>query len=222
MARRAKIPDAQGPDAWDPSCRYTYWEEKAGNRTLHTSLLTSPSSTTVTYRAESASLLDLLPGKLQLQDSSASRRAWTVPIFGQGSPHRRANPDMFESNDYLRFDLEHPKQTACVRVSVENDLANTGTAFKFTCVEFQGSAAAKKYVANVKLKGLELSTTADDSLTSKMSWCLRIQQHEMMQKGGYDIAASMKKGREHFGAMGRTDPKQKQNDNTRQWNRQGP
>lgn len=38
-----------------------------------------------------------------------------------------------------------------------------------------------------------------------------------MQKGVDDIVASMKKGRERFDAMGRTDPKQKQIDNTRQW-----
>ncbi|KAF5614258.1 uncharacterized protein FSUBG_138 [Fusarium subglutinans] len=128
---------------------------------------------------------------------------------------------MFECNDYLHFDLEHPRQAACLQVSVEDDLANNGTAFKFTCVEFRGSAAAKKYVANVKLKSLELSTTTEDSLTSK-SWCLGIPQYKMMQKGGDDIAGNMKKGGEHFGAMGRTDPKQKQNDNTRQWNRQDP
>ncbi|KAF5242998.1 hypothetical protein FANTH_8403 [Fusarium anthophilum] len=173
MNRRAKIPDAKGPGAWDPSYRHTYCAEKAGYYTLHTSLLTSPSSTpppstTVTHRAESAYLLDLLPEKLQLQDSSASHRAWAVPIFGtkkaswtlpfllekqvwhlkgQGSPHRPANPDMFECNDYLRFDLEHPRQAARLQVSVADDLANNGTAFKFTCVEFRRSAAAKKWRA---------------------------------------------------------------------------
>ncbi|KAF5682388.1 hypothetical protein FCIRC_5031 [Fusarium circinatum] len=128
---------------------------------------------------------------------------------------------MSECNDYLHFDLEYPRQAACLQVSVEDDLDNNGTAFEFTCVEFRGSAAAKKYVANVKLKSLELSTTTEDSLTSK-SWCLGIPQYKMMQKGGDDIAGNMKKGGEHFGAMGRTDPKQKQNDNTRQWNRQDP
>ncbi|EXA46063.1 hypothetical protein FOQG_05996 [Fusarium oxysporum f. sp. raphani 54005] len=59
---------------------------------------------------------------------------------------------MFESNDYLRFDLEHPRQAAFVRVSVEDNLAKTGTAFKFACVEFRDSTSAKKYVANIKLK----------------------------------------------------------------------
>jgi hypothetical protein len=39
---------------------------------------------------------------------------------------------MFESNDYLRFGLEHPRQAAFVRVFVEDDLASSiGTAFKF-------------------------------------------------------------------------------------------
>ncbi|EXM22214.1 hypothetical protein RAB80_003500 [Fusarium oxysporum f. sp. vasinfectum] len=59
---------------------------------------------------------------------------------------------MFESNDYLHFELEHPRQAAFVRVSVEDNLAKTGTAFKFACVEFRDSTSAKKYVANIKLK----------------------------------------------------------------------
>ncbi|KAF4437949.1 hypothetical protein FACUT_5295 [Fusarium acutatum] len=210
MNRRAKLPDAQAPGAWDPSCRHTYCAEKADNHTLHSSPLTAPSlappsSTTVTHCAKSASILNSLPGKLQLQDPSTSCRAWTGPIFGQGGPHRPASPDMFESSDYLPLDLEHPRQAAF-----------------FVCVEFRDSATAKKYVANVKLNGLELSAPADDSLTSKLSWCLRnTTTAKMMKKGGDDIVASMKKSRKHFGAMGRTDPKQKQNDDTRQWNRQG-
>ncbi|CVL01959.1 uncharacterized protein FMAN_08083 [Fusarium mangiferae] len=51
---------------------------------------------------------------------------------------------MFESNDYLSVDLEHPRKAALVRVLVEDDLASTGTAFKFTCVDFRDSAAAEK------------------------------------------------------------------------------
>ncbi|KAG7423828.1 hypothetical protein Forpi1262_v014938 [Fusarium oxysporum f. sp. raphani] len=73
-------------------------------------------------------------------------------LKGQGGPYRPVSPDMFESNDYLRFDLEHPRQAAFVRVSVEDNLAKTGTAFKFACVEFRDSTSAKKYVANIKLK----------------------------------------------------------------------
>ncbi|KAF5672402.1 hypothetical protein FDENT_10592 [Fusarium denticulatum] len=65
---------------------------------------------------------------------------------------------MLESSDYLRFDLEHPRQAAFVRLFVEDDLASTGTAFKFKFVDFRDSTAAKKYVANVKPDGLEQST----------------------------------------------------------------
>ncbi|KAF5567474.1 hypothetical protein FPHYL_3265 [Fusarium phyllophilum] len=133
MKRRAKLPGAQGLGAWDPSCRHTYCEEKADNHTLHTSPSTAPSSepppsTTVTHCAKSASLLDSLRGKLHLQDLSASRRPWTGPIHG----------------------LEHPRQAAFVRVFVEDDLTNPGTAFKFNFVDFGDSTATKKYVANVR------------------------------------------------------------------------
>ncbi|EWG49854.1 hypothetical protein FVEG_16541 [Fusarium verticillioides 7600] len=99
MNRRAKLPDVRGLGTWDPSCRHTYCEEKAGNHT---------------NRALSS------PLKKQV-----------CRLKGQEGPHRLASPDMFESNDYLRFSLEHPRQTAFVRVFVEDDLASTGTPFKF-------------------------------------------------------------------------------------------
>ncbi|KAL9568690.1 hypothetical protein ACKAV7_007164 [Fusarium commune] len=129
------------------------------------------------------------------------KEMWRVK--DQGGPRRLVSPDMFKSNDYLRFDLEHPRQAAFVRVSVEDDLAKTGTEFKFACVGFRDSTSAKKYVASIKLN-VELVPTKYNS-------------REKMQKGVDDIVASMKKGRERFDAMGRTDPKQKQIDNTRQW-----
>ncbi|SCN90524.1 uncharacterized protein FFE2_06987 [Fusarium fujikuroi] len=43
-----------------------------------------------------------------------------------------------------------------VRISLMHNLVNSGTAFKVACVEFRDSAAARKYVANVKANGLEL------------------------------------------------------------------
>ncbi|SCV56430.1 uncharacterized protein FFB14_14629 [Fusarium fujikuroi] len=43
-----------------------------------------------------------------------------------------------------------------VRISLMDNLVNSGTAFKVACVEFRDSAAARKYVANVKANGLEL------------------------------------------------------------------
>ncbi|SCO43555.1 uncharacterized protein FFNC_09184 [Fusarium fujikuroi] len=43
-----------------------------------------------------------------------------------------------------------------VRISMMDNLVNRGTAFKVACVEFRDSAAARKYVANVKANGLEL------------------------------------------------------------------
>ncbi|KAK2480054.1 hypothetical protein H9L39_09428 [Fusarium oxysporum f. sp. albedinis] len=52
-------------------------------------------------------------------------------LKGQGGPYR---PAVF------------------VRVSVKDNLAKAGTAFKFACVEFRDSTSAKKYVANIKLK----------------------------------------------------------------------
>ncbi|KAG5752472.1 hypothetical protein H9Q70_004906 [Fusarium xylarioides] len=82
-------------------------------------------------------------------------------LKGQEGPHRLASPDMFENNDYLRFDLEHPRQAAFVRVFVEDDLTNPGTAFKFNFVDFGDSTAAGKYVANVQPNGLEQSTPSD-------------------------------------------------------------
>ncbi|CVK99450.1 uncharacterized protein FMAN_02290 [Fusarium mangiferae] len=42
-----------------------------------------------------------------------------------------------------------------VRISMMDNLVNSGTAFKMACVEFRDSAAARKYVANVKANGLE-------------------------------------------------------------------
>ncbi|KAH7203647.1 hypothetical protein DER44DRAFT_747114 [Fusarium oxysporum] len=134
---------------------------------------TPSSSRTVINSGKSDCLLNPRPGKLQLRGPSTSRLAWPGPFFstkkaswassfllkkevwrlkGQGGPYRPVSPDMFESNDYLRFDLEHPRQAAFVRVSVEDNVAKTGTAFKFACVEFRDSTSAKKYVANIKLK----------------------------------------------------------------------
>ncbi|KAF5718898.1 hypothetical protein FMUND_4973 [Fusarium mundagurra] len=43
-----------------------------------------------------------------------------------------------------------------IRISIMDNLGNSGTAFKVACVEFRDSAAAKKYVANIKANGLEL------------------------------------------------------------------
>ncbi|KAI1015202.1 hypothetical protein LB503_003972 [Fusarium chuoi] len=43
-----------------------------------------------------------------------------------------------------------------IRISMMDNLVNSGTAFKMTCVEFRDSAAANRYVANVKANGLEL------------------------------------------------------------------
>ncbi|KAF5229978.1 hypothetical protein FANTH_14025 [Fusarium anthophilum] len=43
-----------------------------------------------------------------------------------------------------------------IRISIMDNLVNSGTAFKMACVEFRDSAAAKKYVANIKANGLEL------------------------------------------------------------------
>ncbi|KAF5624916.1 hypothetical protein F52700_9291 [Fusarium sp. NRRL 52700] len=43
-----------------------------------------------------------------------------------------------------------------LRISIMNNIGNSGRAFKMACVEFRDSAAAKKYVANVKDNGLEL------------------------------------------------------------------
>ncbi|KAF5573347.1 hypothetical protein FPCIR_14008 [Fusarium pseudocircinatum] len=43
-----------------------------------------------------------------------------------------------------------------IRISIMDNLGNSGTAFKLACVEFRDSAAAKKYVANIKANGLEL------------------------------------------------------------------
>ncbi|RKL49507.1 hypothetical protein BFJ72_g966 [Fusarium proliferatum] len=43
-----------------------------------------------------------------------------------------------------------------VRISIMDNIVNSGTAFKIACVEFRDSAAAKRYVANVKANGLEL------------------------------------------------------------------
>ncbi|SCO77148.1 uncharacterized protein FRV6_01360 [Fusarium oxysporum] len=104
--------------------------------------------------AENAYISRRLAGH-RLQTNRASsfllkKELWRLK--GQGGPYRPVSPDMFESNDYLRFDLEHPRQAAFVRVSVEDNLAKTGTAFKFACVEFRDSTSAKKYVANIKLK----------------------------------------------------------------------
>ncbi|CCT69007.1 uncharacterized protein FFB20_07172 [Fusarium fujikuroi] len=92
------------------------------------------------------------------------RQMWRLK--GQGGPSWPVSPDMFESNDYLSVDLEHPRKAALVRVFVEDDLASTGTAFKFACVGFRDSAAAKNaYEYNGR----------------------------MMQEGGDDIVASMTK-----------------------------
>ncbi|KAG5810055.1 hypothetical protein H9Q74_006410 [Fusarium xylarioides] len=43
-----------------------------------------------------------------------------------------------------------------IRISIMDNLGNSGTAFKVACVEFRDSAAAKKYVTNIKANGLEL------------------------------------------------------------------
>ncbi|KAF5567812.1 hypothetical protein FPHYL_3025 [Fusarium phyllophilum] len=43
-----------------------------------------------------------------------------------------------------------------IRISIMDNLGNSGTAFRVACVEFRDSAAAKKYVANIKANGLEL------------------------------------------------------------------
>ncbi|KAF4494828.1 hypothetical protein FAGAP_9040, partial [Fusarium agapanthi] len=43
-----------------------------------------------------------------------------------------------------------------IRISIMDNLINSGTAFKMACVEFRDSAAAKKYVVNIKVNGLEL------------------------------------------------------------------
>ncbi|EGU88135.1 hypothetical protein FOXB_01273 [Fusarium oxysporum f. sp. conglutinans Fo5176] len=92
----------------------------------------------------------ILHRKARASSVLLKKEVWRLK--GQGGPYRPVSPDMFESNDYLRFDLEHPRQAAFVRVSVEDNLAKTGTAFKFACVEFRDSTSAKKYVANIKLK----------------------------------------------------------------------
>ncbi|KAJ0152745.1 hypothetical protein HZ326_4911 [Fusarium oxysporum f. sp. albedinis] len=42
--------------------------------------------------------------------------------------HRPVSPDMFKSNDYMRFDLEHPRQAVSVRVSVQENSIKTGSA----------------------------------------------------------------------------------------------
>ncbi|KAF4443923.1 hypothetical protein FACUT_1009 [Fusarium acutatum] len=43
----------------------------------------------------------------------------------------------FRSNDYLRFDLEHPRKAIFIRAFIKWNLIKTGTAFKMACVEFQ-------------------------------------------------------------------------------------
>ncbi|EWG45060.1 hypothetical protein FVEG_15785 [Fusarium verticillioides 7600] len=43
-----------------------------------------------------------------------------------------------------------------IRISIMDNLGKSGTVFKLACVEFRDSAAAKKYVANIKANGLEL------------------------------------------------------------------
>ncbi|KAF5629879.1 uncharacterized protein FTJAE_8386 [Fusarium tjaetaba] len=43
-----------------------------------------------------------------------------------------------------------------IRISIMDNVGKSGTAFKLACVEFRDSAAAKKYVANIKVNGLEL------------------------------------------------------------------
>ncbi|KAF5561910.1 hypothetical protein FNAPI_3457 [Fusarium napiforme] len=43
-----------------------------------------------------------------------------------------------------------------IRISIMDNIGKSGTAFKLACVEFRDSAAAKKYVANIKVNGLEL------------------------------------------------------------------
>ncbi|SCO78166.1 uncharacterized protein FRV6_02379 [Fusarium oxysporum] len=42
--------------------------------------------------------------------------------------HRPVSPDMFKSNDYMCFDLEHPRQAVSVRVSVQENIIKTGSA----------------------------------------------------------------------------------------------
>ncbi|EWY90065.1 hypothetical protein FOYG_07689 [Fusarium oxysporum NRRL 32931] len=42
--------------------------------------------------------------------------------------HRPVSPDMFKSNDYMCFDLEHPRQAVSVRVSVQENSIKTGSA----------------------------------------------------------------------------------------------
>ncbi|RKK48336.1 hypothetical protein BFJ66_g6458 [Fusarium oxysporum f. sp. cepae] len=42
--------------------------------------------------------------------------------------HRPVSPDMFKSNNYMRFDLEHPRQAVSVRVSVQENSIKTGSA----------------------------------------------------------------------------------------------
>ncbi|KAI8402871.1 hypothetical protein FOFC_16300 [Fusarium oxysporum] len=42
--------------------------------------------------------------------------------------HRPVSPDMFKSNDYLRFDLEHPRHAVSVRASVQENIIKTGSA----------------------------------------------------------------------------------------------
>ncbi|KAF5581333.1 hypothetical protein FPCIR_10207 [Fusarium pseudocircinatum] len=185
------LPDAHGLGALDPSCRHAYCAGKAGNHTLHTSSLTAPEFIATSlnhshplcqecfspgFTTRKATLARPFGQPSALGRPYSSNSALSFPLKkqvcrlkGQEGPHRLASPDMFESNDSLRFDLEHPRQAAFVRVFVEDDLARTGTAFKFNIVDFWDSIAAKKYVANVKPNGLEQSTPADGSLTSKLS-----------------------------------------------------
>ncbi|WKT45103.1 hypothetical protein QSH57_009956 [Fusarium oxysporum f. sp. vasinfectum] len=42
--------------------------------------------------------------------------------------HRPVSPDMFKSNDYMRFDLEHPRHAVSVRASVQENIIKTGSA----------------------------------------------------------------------------------------------
>ncbi|KAF4954096.1 hypothetical protein FGADI_5523 [Fusarium gaditjirri] len=72
----------------------------------------------------------------------------------QGDPHRPVCPGMFESRDYLRFGLEHPRHLAFARVSAEDDLAKTRAAVKPEGVEPRDSTSEKKCVASIRFNGL--------------------------------------------------------------------
>ncbi|KAF5657445.1 hypothetical protein FDENT_14199 [Fusarium denticulatum] len=107
------------------------------------------------------------------QDSTTSNENATIPLASDDSIYKIDVKSVFdpdETADSRRVLLHKiPQETTLtqiadavcgvgglIRISIMDNLGNSGTAFKLACVEFRDSAAAKKYVANIKANGLEL------------------------------------------------------------------